>query len=397
MVGIEEAGAFALSRIFTFEPRAACTLADTLGSCAAIFLMDAKELSQTMGANIKYKEAISAVNLDRTASQLQQILDGKASFGYGGWGGECRYLTRFSPDYPPLLRECPDGPLGLFVWSCSSPADVFGQQECVSIVGTRDISPYGTSWCRKTVQALSSSRQRPTIVSGLAYGVDICAHRTALECDLPTIAVLGTGMWRIYPSAHEKDAREIVSREGCAIVSEFPPDAGVLPTNFLSRNRIIAGLSRSTLLVESKLRGGGMTTARQASSYNRDVFALPGRNDDLRSQGCNQLIQMRIAEPMTSCTDLFRALGYKAAAGGGNCIAAPANLKTFYGGSLDSHKIGWMHRIMGVVGKKGAAGIEDVAQQCGLPLRDVSYLCSLLEADGFLSIDILQRCSLKIN
>lgn len=389
MVDIEQTSAYALSKIFRCEPRAGVQLAEAVGGCTEVFKLRGKALSEVMGAAIKYRDAIASVDLDKAARELDGITNGKASYGFRDWKGECRYVTRGGKGYPRPLMECEDGPLGLFVLSTDEPEDIFSREN-IGIVGTRDITPYGTSWCTKIVTALAGSNVAPTIVSGLAYGVDICAHKTALREGLPTIAVLGTGIWNIYPSAHEVYARQIVETKGSAIICEYPPDVDVLPVNFLSRNRIIAGLSRATILVESKVRGGGMTTAREAASYNRDVMALPGRNDDVRSQGCNQLIQQHIAEPLTSCEDLFHLLGYSTKRGGKGKKGVP--VRVFYENTLGKQKAGWAQKILDTIRRHKGMSVDEVTAQTGLPPRDVSFMCRMMEADGFISIDLLQRC-----
>ena len=179
----------------------------------------------------------------------------------------------------------------------------------VAVVGTRDISPYGREWCERIVHALARTSPKPLIVSGLAIGTDICAHKAALEASLPTIAVMATGTDTIYPYRHRQIAEKMSGTQGCALVTDYPPGTAPLPVNFLRRNRIIAGLSHATILVESKIKGGGMMTCRLAFSYDRDVYALPGRADDLRSQGCNHLIRARMAEPLTSEEDIIDSLG----------------------------------------------------------------------------------------
>lgn len=364
------------------EPRHTRTLMDTLGSASEVFSLDRNGLCELLGPYNRYSDELSAARPEKYDDELKKIeKDGHL------------YITCRETDFPRLLNECEDGPAGLFVSSCDSPEKVFNR-ESLSIVGTRDADSYGREWCARLTECLAVSDIRPTIVSGLAYGIDISAHLGALDNGLPTIAVLGTGAGVIYPARHEKYARRILSTPGCAIVSEYPPDVEVLATNFLSRNRIIAGLSRATVLVESKIKGGGMTTARQAASYNRDVYALPGRNDDIRSQGCNMLIHEQIADAIVSCGEFTRSLGYKY---GKKQNPSVRSIRNFYGGSLSGEELGIAEKIMQAVKSNRGISVSGIAESLGIPYRKAAALTGRLESDGFIVIDILQRCSFAGN
>ena len=232
------------------------------------------------------------------------------------------------------------------------------------------------------------------IVSGLALGTDICAHRTALDCGLPTIGVMATGPECIYPYRNESTAREMTRTPGCALVTDYPPGTAPLAVHFLRRNRIIAGLSQSTILVESKIRGGGMMTARLAFSYNRDVYALPGRADDIRSQGCNRLIKEKIAEPLTSITELLDSIGMKSSTKSGKLSAADI-LTNIYSDTMDHDKIRMMHKILEkIIGERGIS-IEEIADSAGIPYHMAGKFCNIMESDNLISIDLLGRCSIR--
>ena len=155
---------------------------------------------------------------------------------------------------------------------------------------------------------MSKATVKPLVVSGLALGVDAVAHRTALENGLKTVAVMATGIDQIYPSQHQGLGEQIASTPGCGLVSDYPPDTQAVAINFIRRNRIIAGICKATLLIESKIKGGGMITAHLANSYDREVFALPGRVDDPYSQGCNLLIRQNLAEPIGDLAELMQKL-----------------------------------------------------------------------------------------
>lgn len=205
-------------------------------------------------------------------------------------------------DYPRRLLECEDAPLMLY--TCGS----FNLNDCrmVAIVGTRHATPYGLEFTRKFVGELAERVGNVAIVSGLAYGVDIAAHRAALAAGIPTVAVMATGLNSIYPSDHRNDAGRMVS-EGGLLVSEYGHSTAVHKGNFVARNRIIAGLSDCVVVVESAEKGGALITANLALGYNRDVYALPGRVDDPYSAGCNRLIATSTAMLIRNIEDLCRA------------------------------------------------------------------------------------------
>ena len=165
----------------------------------------------------------------------------------------------------------------------------------IAVIGTRDPSPYGREYTMKIVSMLAQSSLNPVIISGLAMGVDTIAHRSALSNGLQTVAVLPTGIDTIYPLQNRELAEKIQEDPGSALLTQFPEKTAPMAINFLARNYVIATLSDLVIVVESKVKGGAIVTARYASEYNIPVIALPGRVDDLRSQGCNELIREGIA------------------------------------------------------------------------------------------------------
>lgn len=195
-----------------------------------------------------------------------------------------RPLFFTSREYPERLTNCIDAPVLLYA---KGDAD-FNREKIVSIVGTRNATEYGLEFCRRFIKELSEQFSDLIIVSGLAYGIDICAHRTALQNGLPTIAVLGHGLDRIYPSAHRKTAIEMLDQG--ALITEFPSGTNPDRHNFVRRNRIVAGMADAVVVIESAEKGGSLITADIADSYYREVFAVPGRTSDALSAGCNRLI-----------------------------------------------------------------------------------------------------------
>ena len=206
--------------------------------------------------------------------------------------------------YPARLRECEDAPLVLFYRGGAN----LNEKRIISVVGTRKISGWGKSICQNFCKDLATLIPDCVVVSGLAYGVDIHSHRACLENSLPTVAVLAHGLDRIYPSLHRSTAIEMLNQGG--LLTEFlsgtNPDKG----NFVRRNRIVAGMSDATIVVESASHGGAMITARLAQGYGRDVFAFPGRVTDPMSEGCLKLIKTNVAGLITNAADVLEAMNW---------------------------------------------------------------------------------------
>jgi DNA processing protein len=199
-------------------------------------------------------------------------------------------------DYPYRLRQCDDSPVVFFFkGNCDLNA-----VKILSVVGTRNATVRGRELCDKIIGGLAAGHPDLIIVSGLAYGIDIAAHKAALSNNLQTIGVLAHGFKTTYPSIHDSTAKTIVKQGG--LLTDFVSDALPERNNFLKRNRIIAGISDATLVIESGVKGGALITADIANSYNRDVFAVPGRPDDQWSAGCNSLIRNNKAS-LTECSD----------------------------------------------------------------------------------------------
>ena len=205
--------------------------------------------------------------------------------------------------YPERLKHCIDGPILYFQ---KGNIDL-QKNKIISVVGTRKITSYGKVFCEKLIEELTPLN--PVIVSGFAYGVDITAHKTAIKNGLQTVACLAHGMNLIYPKMHKKYMDNVMDNGG--FISEFWSSDAFDKSNFLKRNRIIAGISQATIVIESAFKGGSLVTADIANSYNRDVFALPGRATDLQSQGCNNLIKSQQANVITSAADLIYMLGWE--------------------------------------------------------------------------------------
>jgi DNA processing protein len=232
------------------------------------------------------------------------------------------------------------------------------------------------------------------IVSGLALGTDICAHLTALDKGLPTVGVMATGPETVYPQRHKAIAEMMAHTPECALVTDYPPGTAPLAVHFLRRNRLIAGLSEATVLVESRIKGGGMMTARLASSYSRDVYALPGRIEDPLSQGCNELLRSRIAEPITSLDEFIKGLGLHIKTSGQK-ISMHETAVSRYSGKLPEEKIEQMGSILVAIRKERGITVEELAEKTGLGYARTAELTGILELDSLITIDLLQRCCIN--
>ena len=208
-------------------------------------------------------------------------------------------------NYPKRLRNCYDAPILLYF---KGKVD-FNQQRAVSIVGTRNATPYGKELCKRLIETLKAFDV--LIVSGLAYGIDITAHKESLVTGISTVGVLGHGLDRIYPSSHTDIARSMVKKGG--LLTEFLPGTSPDKENFPKRNRIIAGLCDVLVVVEASSKGGALITADIANSYSRDVYAFPGRTTDEYSAGCNFLIKTNRAGLINHPQDLIYYLAWEGA------------------------------------------------------------------------------------
>ena len=366
----------ALNKVFGYEPVLAQVLMEQIGSAEAVFSASRDEISRALGRSQGAQEQLGAALLEWAETELKKVADA---------GG--RFLCPEDEDYPGLLVEIPDPPLGLYFKSASTPTEVCGLRHAVAVVGTRDLSPYGREWCIRLVQALSLSERQPLIVSGLAYGADAAAHRTALAEGLPTVGVMATGLDDIYPWRNRPLSEEMLSTPGCALVTDYPMGTSPVALNFIRRNRIIAALADATLVIESKTKGGSLITAKYANDYDRDVYALPGRVDDPRSQGCNSLIQKKMAEIITGEIDLAERLGL--GAGGGERQDFDGWMDRRYGpDSLAARIAKRVHAQRGI-------DYEQLSQALDVPYAHILETVALLEADNVLTTDLLQRCYLS--
>lgn len=282
----------ALSMLRCLSPQNARLLLEELSAPEAIF--DLNALKEIPGLNARlYEEVASGAALRQAERELDFIAKSDVSVH---WFED--------EDYPARLRTCPDAPLLLY----SMGEAPLNPAKMLAVVGTRKMTAYGRMFCEQFIQDLAGAYPELTVVSGLAYGVDICAHRTALDFNLNTLAVLAHGLDRIYPPAHRLTAKKIVQQG--ALLTEMPSSTQPLGWRFVQRNRIVAGLSDACVVVESAEKGGSLITAYMARDYDREVFALPGRAIDTYSRGCNKLIKNQVAVLLEKAEDLIREMNW---------------------------------------------------------------------------------------
>ncbi len=267
--------------------------------------------------------------------------------------------------YPQRLFHCEDGPLILY-----SKGDInLNPSRAISIVGTRNATVKGKAFCEKLIEELVP--YDTTIISGLAYGIDITAHKAALNQKIPTQAVLACGLDNVYPKVHLKYAQQM--QENGGLLSDYPINTQLLPSNFAERNRIIAGMSDAVIVIESSAKGGSLITANLANSYNRDVFAVPGRPDDSHSLGCNQLIKTNKAALIESAKDIAYILGWDEQVS----IRSPQP-KLFLDLS-DNEK-----EIIHLFDQNQLLGVDEISIKGGLSMSQTSSLLLNLEFKGII-------------
>lgn len=241
----------------------------------------------------------------------------------------------------------------------------------LSIVGTRSATARGRELCEKIIGGLAAGNSDLVIVSGLAYGIDIACHKASLQYNLQTVGVLAHGLKTIYPSLHSQIARSMVTSGG--LLTDFVSDSLPERNNFLKRNRIIAGLSDATVVVESGLKGGALITADIANSYNRDVFAVPGRPEDQYSQGCNNLIKTNKASLVETSEDIEYFLNWKK-----ERTKQPVQKTLFSDMDADERT------IFELISKEGEFSIDGICRTLGLPVYKLSATLLQMEFKGIL-------------
>jgi DNA processing protein len=268
-------------------------------------------------------------------------------------------------NYPDRLKHCLDSPVLLF----SGGNINLKNKKIISIVGTRQITSYGTECCRKLIEDLIPLD--PVIVSGFAYGVDIVAHQFAMDYNLQTIGVLAHGLNQVYPRTHKKYMAKMEENGG--FITEFWSSSNPDKENFVKRNRIVAGISEATIVIESADKGGSLITANLANDYNRDVFAVPGRVTDRYSQGCNDLIKTQKANVLTSAADLIYVLNW-------DLEKKPKVIQQQLFIDLNPDE----QKIYDFLLKNGKELLDIIALECDLPIFKISGTLLNMELKGII-------------
>ena len=285
--------ALALQHVPKIGSTTAKKLINHCGSAEAVFKEKKAKLLKIDGiGSITIEGLFDNIHLEEAENELRFIKDNNI-------------LTHYFTDdtYPEKLKHCIDGPIVLFQSGCVN----IKQQPIISIVGARKITTNGIAFCEKLVEALAP--YNPIIVSGFAYGTDITAQKAALKHNLQTIGCLAHGLNQIYPKVHKKYVADIEKHGG--FFTDFWSTDAFDRNIFLKRNRIIAGLSEATNVIESSAKGGSLVTADIANSYNREVFAVPGRTTDSQSVGCNNLIKFQKAHLLSQPLDVPYLLNWQ--------------------------------------------------------------------------------------
>ncbi len=261
------------------------TLISYIGSAQQVFDAKINKLTKVPGIGPNTARAIKSFNLKEVESQLKKLKK-----------KNIRLYFYTDKEYPYRLKNIYDAPALIYI---SGDVDL-NHPRMLAIVGTRSATNHGKAFVQGFVKDLASHNL--IIVSGLAYGIDIEAHKAALKYNIPTIGVMASGLDLIYPQVHAKYARRMI--ESGAILTEYPLATSLDPARFPARNRIIAGLCDATVVIEAADKGGALITAELASGYDREVFAVPGRWNDDYSNGCNRIIKNDLAQSITSASDL---------------------------------------------------------------------------------------------
>ncbi|MBK3517651.1 DNA-processing protein DprA [Carboxylicivirga marina] len=284
-----------ISLIKGIGPKLARNLVAYVGDEQAVFSQSLRALSKIPGIGNGLAGGIKSSDvLDRAEQELEFIEK---------HGIQTLYFA--DDNYPKRLSFCDDAPIVLYTKGASN----LDASKVLAVVGTRKASDDARINCEKLIEGIANRHPGTVVVSGLAYGIDVCAHQAALKFGLPTYGVMAHGLDRIYPSLHRNVAKDMLSEGG--LITEFTSGTKPDRPNFVRRNRIVAGLADALVMVESGIKGGAIITSRIAESYNRDVMAFPGKANDELSKGGNYLIKRNIAALIEGVEDLEYSLGWE--------------------------------------------------------------------------------------
>ena len=358
----EQIYTLALTRVYGLGLVGACNLIREMGTAGDIFRYR-KELPERIpGVTGKLVEALDCPEAFKRAEE--ELLFAEKN--------NIQCITFSDERYPARLRECEDAPLALFYRGNAS----LNALRVVSVVGTRHATPYGEEICRQFMKDLAEACPDTLVVSGLAYGIDIHAHRAALQNGLPTVGVLAHGLDRIYPSSHRETAVEMMDNGG--LLTEFMSGTNPDRQNFVKRNRIVAGMCDAVVVVESAAKGGALITAELAESYHRDCFAFPGKVTDTYSAGCNRLIKTNRSSLVLSAEDFIEGMGWK---GAHTYKTQPIQRQLFPNLSEDETKI-----VEVLQKSEGSVQINTLVIETNIPIHQISTLLFELEMKGVIQV-----------
>lgn len=344
----------ALTKLVGFGPRKIQPLLESMPDVAAIFELELKEISSLSGISISQ---LRKTNRDLALEKGHKIAEDCKKYNV-------EIIFYQHPDYPRRLKQCPDAPIILYKKGGAN----LNESKIVSIVGTRKISEYGKRICDELIHSLSQSNC--TVISGMAYGVDIAIHKNCILQGIPTIGVMAHGLEMIYPREHKKTSEQML--EHGALLSEFPPYTNPDRENFPMRNRIVAGMSDATIVVESQKKGGSLITADLSNDYNRDVFAYPGTVYDINSEGCNQLIANNKAHLLLNGEDFIKKMGW--------ATVPPKVIQKSFFPELSDYE----QKIINLIQSDKNINIDSVSMKLTMPISELSVHLFQLEMNGII-------------
>ena len=329
-----------------------------IGSVEGVFQEKEKTLMKIPGVGEVNAQRVVRQNvLERAKREVDFILKNKISTFF--------YLD---DNYPTRLKNCSDAPIVLYF---RGSADL-NERRIISVVGTRNATNYGKEICDELIRSFSERNYPLLVVSGLAYGIDVHAHKACLKYDVPTVGVFAHGLDNMYPALHAPIAAKMLEKGG--LITDFVSETKIDRQNFLRRNRIIAGLADATIIVESAEKGGALVTADIANSYNRDVFAFPGRCNDPFSRGCNKIIKLNEAVLVENAADIEKAMNWDVK------LSAPKIVQTSLFVELTSEE----QKLVDLL-KGGDRFIDEITIETQLPMSRVSALLLGLEFKGLVT------------
>lgn len=329
-----------------------------IGSVEGIFREKEKNLIKIPGVGeINARKVISQNVIQQAKREVDFILKNRIQTFF--------YLDE---NYPSRLKNCSDAPIILYFKGNVN----LNERKIISVVGTRNATQYGKELCDELIQSFAQKNYPLVVVSGLAYGIDVQVHKACLKYEIPTVGVFAHGLDTIYPALHAPVAAKMLDKGG--LLSDFASNTQIDRQNFLRRNRIIAGLADATIVVESADKGGALVTADIANSYNRDVFAFPGRSTDPFSRGCNNLIKMNKAVLVENQADIEKAMNWDTNS------TAPKVIQTSLFVTLEPDE----QKLFDLL-KGGDCFIDEITIESQLPMSRVSSLLLNLEFKGLVT------------